>query len=62
MLASPPNHACKVLVTGADGFIGAHFVEKLVRDGHSVRAFVQYNSFNSWSWIVLVFREKCSII
>lgn len=41
----------KVLVTGADGFIGSHLVEALVRDGHSVRAFVLYNSFNSWGWL-----------
>jgi len=40
-----------VLVTGADGFIGSHLVEKLVRKGHKVRAFVQYNSFNSWGWL-----------
>jgi NAD dependent epimerase/dehydratase len=38
----------KVLVTGADGFIGSHLVEQLVADGHEVRALVQYNSFNSW--------------
>lgn len=41
----------KVLVTGADGFIGSHLTEKLVRDGYDVRAFVQYNSFNSWGWL-----------
>lgn len=41
----------KVLVTGADGFIGSHLVEALVRDGHDVRAFVYYNSFNSWGWL-----------
>ncbi|WP_366654184.1 NAD-dependent 4,6-dehydratase LegB [Fodinicurvata sp. EGI_FJ10296] len=41
----------KVLVTGADGFIGSHLVETLVRDGHDVRAFVFYNSFNSWGWL-----------
>jgi NAD dependent epimerase/dehydratase len=40
-----------VLVTGADGFIGSHLVEALVRDGHTVRAFVLYNSFNSWGWL-----------
>lgn len=40
-----------VLVTGADGFIGSHLVERLVRQGHKVRAFVQYNSFNSWGWL-----------
>lgn len=41
----------KVLVTGADGFIGSHLVEELVAAGCSVRAFVYYNSFNSWGWI-----------
>ena len=41
----------KILVTGADGFIGSHVVETLVRSGHEVRAFVLYNSFNSWGWL-----------
>lgn len=41
----------KVLVTGADGFIGSHLTEALVRAGHDVRAFVLYNSFNSWGWL-----------
>jgi dTDP-glucose 4,6-dehydratase len=41
----------KVLITGAEGFIGSHLTELLVRDGHSVRAFVLYNSFNSWGWL-----------
>ena len=41
----------KVLVTGADGFIGSHLVEALVRSGHDVRAFVMYNSFTSWGWL-----------
>jgi dTDP-glucose 4,6-dehydratase len=41
----------KILVTGADGFIGSHLVERLVRDGYEVRAFVLYNSFNSWGWL-----------
>lgn len=41
----------KVLVTGADGFIGSHLTESLVRDGFDVRAFVFYNSFNSWGWL-----------
>ncbi|MBO6788907.1 MAG: SDR family NAD(P)-dependent oxidoreductase [Dinoroseobacter sp.] len=41
----------KVLVTGADGFIGSHLVETLVDDGFDVRAFSFYNSFNSWGWL-----------
>ncbi|MDQ8175563.1 MAG: NAD-dependent 4,6-dehydratase LegB [Gemmatimonadota bacterium] len=41
----------KVLVTGADGFIGSHLTEALVRAGYDVRAFVLYNSFNSWGWL-----------
>jgi dTDP-glucose 4,6-dehydratase len=41
----------KVLVTGADGFIGSHLTEALVREGYDVRAFVLYNSFNSWGWL-----------
>jgi NAD dependent epimerase/dehydratase len=39
------------LVTGADGFIGSHLTEALVRGGYDVRAFVLYNSFNSWGWL-----------
>jgi NAD dependent epimerase/dehydratase len=38
----------KILVTGADGFIGSHLTEELIRKGYDVRAFVFYNSFNSW--------------
>lgn len=41
----------KILVTGADGFIGSHLTEELIRRGHDVRAFVLYNSFNSWGWL-----------
>ena len=41
----------RVLVTGADGFIGSHLTERLVRRGCDVRAFVQYNSFGSWGWL-----------
>lgn len=41
----------KVLVTGADGFIGSHLVEKLVQKGDSVKALCMYNSFGSWGWL-----------
>ena len=41
----------KILVTGADGFIGSHLTEQLVAIGSDVRAFVCYNSFNSWGWL-----------
>ncbi|OAS90747.1 NAD-dependent dehydratase [Achromobacter xylosoxidans] len=41
----------KVLVTGADGFIGSHLTETLIARGYDVRAFALYNSFNSWGWL-----------
>ncbi|CAI3629519.1 MULTISPECIES: NAD-dependent 4,6-dehydratase LegB [Clostridium] len=41
----------KVLVTGADGFIGSHLTEQLVKDGYKVTAFAYYNSFNTWGWL-----------
>ena len=45
------SKSLKILVTGADGFIGSHLVERLVRLGHDVKAFVLYNSHNSWGWL-----------
>ncbi|MBI3519741.1 MAG: SDR family NAD(P)-dependent oxidoreductase [Bacteroidetes bacterium] len=51
-----------VLVTGADGFIGSHLVEKLIEDGYKVKAFVYYNSFNSWGWLDTLPKEKLSQI
>lgn len=47
----------KVLVTGADGFIGSHLTEELVKQGHKVKAFVYYNSFNSWGWLDSLTKE-----
>lgn len=41
----------KVLVTGADGFIGSHLTEMLVSQGYYVKALSQYNSFNNWGWL-----------
>jgi len=44
-------HNKHILVTGADGFIGSHLLEKLVSNGCDVRAMVNYNSFGSWGWL-----------
>ena len=41
----------KVLLTGADGFIGSHLSEKLIAEGYDVKALVQYNSFGTWGWL-----------
>lgn len=48
----------KVLVTGADGFIGSHLTESLLEKGYDVRAFAYYNSFNNWGWLDSLPKEK----
>lgn len=52
----------KVLVTGADGFIGSHLVERLLQEECSVKAFVYYNSFNSWGWLDTLSKDTLSQI
>jgi len=47
----------KVLITGADGFIGSHLTEILVEAGYDVKAFVFYNSFNNWGWLDTIPKE-----
>ena len=54
--------AKKVLVTGADGFIGSHLVEQLVDDGFEVICFCQYNSFGSYGWLSDLSREKFNLV
>lgn len=46
-----PQNFKRILVTGSDGFIGSHLIEHLLDEGYDVRAFVYYNSFNSWGWL-----------
>lgn len=48
----------KVLVTGADGFIGSHLTDLLVEQGYDVKAFVFYNSFNRWGWLDTFPKDK----
>ena len=55
----------KILVTGADGFIGSHLVETLISEGFDVRAMVFYNSFNSWGWLDSIcedYKESLEVI
>ena len=57
---NPKEH--KILVTGADGFIGSHLVETLVNEGYDIKAFCYYNSFNSWGWLDTLPKETLSKI
>ncbi|NLR61845.1 SDR family NAD(P)-dependent oxidoreductase [Chitinophaga polysaccharea] len=52
----------KVLITGADGFIGSHLVERLIDEGAEVKAFCNYNSFGSWGWLDTLPKEKLAAI
>lgn len=52
----------KVLVTGADGFIGSHLTEMLLEEGYDVKAFTFYNSFNNWGWLDTLPKHKLSEI
>ena len=52
----------KVLVTGADGFIGSHLTERLLEKGYEVRAFIYYNSFNNWGWLETLSKENLNKI
>lgn len=54
--------ARKVLITGADGFIGSHLTELLLEEGYDVKAFAYYNSFNSWGWLDTLPKDKLNEI
>ncbi|MDE6785698.1 MAG: NAD-dependent 4,6-dehydratase LegB [Muribaculaceae bacterium] len=52
----------KVLVTGADGFIGSHLTEALLAEGCEVRALAQYNSFNNWGWLEYIHHPGLEVV
>ncbi|ALU14151.1 NAD dependent epimerase/dehydratase [Eubacterium limosum] len=52
----------KIIISGADGFIGSHLTEALLEAGYNVKAFVYYNSFNNWGWLDTLPKEKLSQI
>ncbi|MBP5314937.1 MAG: SDR family NAD(P)-dependent oxidoreductase [Muribaculaceae bacterium] len=55
-------NAKKVLVTGADGFIGSHLTELLLAEGYEVRALSVYNSFNNWGWLEGISHERLEVV
>ena len=61
-MAVTENKGIKVLVTGADGFIGSHLTEMLLEEGYDVRALAQYNSFNNWGWLEDVKHPNLEIV
>ena len=52
----------KILITGADGFIGSHLTEILLFQGYNVVALSQYNSFNNWGWLEDIKHPNLKII
>lgn len=52
----------KILVTGADGFIGSHLTELLISEGYHVKALSQYNSFNNWGWLEEISHPNLNVI
>lgn len=52
----------RVLVTGADGFIGSHLTEALLEKGYAVRALSQYNSFNNWGWLEEIHHPDLEVV
>ena len=51
----------KILITGADGFVGSHFVETLLKKNYDIYATVQYNSLNNWGWLEKIKNNKVKI-
>ena len=52
----------KILVTGADGFIGSHLTEMLLKQSYQVKALTQYNSFNNWGWLEKMVHPNLEIV
>jgi len=52
------NLSKKILITGADGFIGSHLTETLLEEGYDIKTFTYYNSFNSWGWLDTLSKDK----